>query len=545
FVFSLQPLRDIHLYSNTKYELEANGDIRYVYIFGALAVFILLLACVNFINLSTAGSAKRAREVGIRKVMGSEKKQLIYQFLVESVLLTYCAIFFAFIIVYALLPYFGQLAGKHIGFNFFFSFQSVIIVLLLGLVVGVFAGIYPALFLSSVNTINILKGASSTATNRKSPVRSGLVVFQFAVSTGLIIATIVVYQQLHYMQEKKLGYNKEQVLYMQDTYLLGNGYNRSAFKQTVLKDSRVVNASIGTDVPGNPGIDGTQVYGKDKVSNENNAEIHTNIYHVDYDYLSTLGIQVLQGRNFSKDFPTDSFAVIINQAAVRSLGWSGTNPIGKTIVRSGQHEYKVIGVVADFHYASVKQKIAPLMIRLGNTRSGLIVKIKTADVKNLLADLKKQWEAFSPGAPFAYYFLDDNFASLYSSEVKTGQIFTAFALVAIVIASLGLFGLATYITQQRTKEIGIRKILGASVQQVLVLVSKEFLTLVFIAFVIAIPVAWWGMHTWLQDFAYRINISWWMFVLAGSLAIFIALVTVSFQAIKAAIANPVRSLRTE
>jgi len=546
FRFFLQPLTKIHLYSDTKYELEANGDIKYVYIFSALAIFILLLACVNFTNLSTASSAKRAREVGIRKVMGSEKKQLVLQFLVESILLTYCAIFIAFMIAYLLLPYFNQLSGKQIGIGFLISNQSIITILLFGLLVGIVAGIYPAFFLSSFNTIKVLKGASSTSTNSKSPLRSGLVVFQFAVSTSLIIATIVVYQQLNFMRNKKLGYDKEQVLYVRDAYVLGNRDVQTAFKQKLLEDSRVVNVSIGADVPGNADMDGTQVYPKDKEAKENDAEIHINIFHVDYDYISTLGIHIKAGRNFSKDFPTDSFAVVINESAVRDLGWGNANPLNKTIVTSGQHSYKVIGVASDFHYASVKEKIAPLMMMIGSVyRTGLMVKIKTADAQQLLSDIKNQWAVYNPGAPFSYYFLNDKFASLYAAEQKTGQIFTVFAVVAIIIACLGLFGLATYITQQRTKEIGIRKIFGASVSDVLVLVSKEFLFLIGIAFIISVPVTWWAMQQWLQDFAYRINISAWVFAVAGIIAILIAVITISYQAIKAAVANPVKSLRTE
>jgi putative ABC transport system permease protein len=544
FRFFLQPLTHIHLHSDTKYELEANGDINYVYIFGALALFILLLACVNFTNLSTASSAKRAREVGIRKVMGSLKKQLVIQFLTESVLLTLCASVCALLLAFVLLPYFNQLSGKHISFSFFLNYRYLLTIGGLCLLVGVVAGIYPAFFLSSFNTISVLKGVSATG-GRKSILRSGLVVFQFFVSTALIIATIVVYQQLHYMQDKKMGYNKEQVVFLQDTYLLGNRDARSVFKEQLLKDSRIVQASIGTDVPGNPSLDGTQAYPKDKEANENSAEIHINKYHVDYDYTATLGIPVIKGRNFSRDFPTDSFAVVINETAVRDMGWTLDNAIGKTIVSSGRHEHKVIGVVADFHYTSVKQKIAPLMMELGNTRSGLIVKIKTADVRNVMADIKKQWDTFNPGAPFAYYFLDEKFATLYAAEEKTGQIFTAFAVIAIIIASLGLFGLAAFITEQRTREIGIRKVLGASVQGVLLLVSKEFLILIAISFIISIPVTWWAMHHWLQDFAYRISIGWSVFAIAGVLALLIALITISFQSIKAAIANPVKSLRTE
>jgi putative ABC transport system permease protein len=541
FVFSLQPLTDIHLHSNTKYELEPNGDIQYVYIFSALAIFILLLACVNFTNLSTARAVKRSREVGIRKVMGSIKKQLIFQFLTESVLLTFFAMLCAFVLILLLLPYFNQLAGKNISFDFFISYQSILVMLSLIFVAGILAGIYPAFFLSSFNTIKVLKGSSLQGSQRK-PLRSTLIVFQFFVSIALIIATIVVYQQLHFMQNKKLGYDKNQVLFLPDARLLGK--SQTAFEEQLLRDNRVVSATISRSVPGSLFMDGTEIYPKNE--NGNGTEIHGNIYHVDYDYARTLGLHIVKGRNFSKDFPTDSASgVVINEAAVRELGWSGTNPIGKSIVRSGQHEFKVIGVVADFNYASVKQKIAPLMMLLGGNFGGLLIKIKTTDVKGFLADLKKQWNAFNPEGPLEYNFLDDNFAKLYASEQRTQQIFSAFAIIAIIIASLGLFGLSAFVIEQRTKEIGIRKVLGASVQNVLLLVSKEFLLLVSIAFIISIPVTWWAMHAWLQDFAYRINISWWVFAIAGVTAILIALLTISFQAIKAALANPVKSLRTE
>ena len=541
FVFSLQPLTNIHLYSNTKYELEPNGDIQYVYIFSALAIFILLLACVNFTNLSTARAFKRAREVGIRKVLGSIKKQLIFQFLTESVLLTFFAMLCAFALIFLLLPYFNQVANKNISYSFFISYQSILVMFFLCLLVGILAGIYPAFFLSSFNTIKVLKGSVSAQGSQKKPLRSSLVVFQFFVSTALIIATIIVYQQLHYMQNKKLGYDKNQVLFLPDARLLGK--NQTAFEEQLVRDNRVVSASISRSVPGGLFMDGTEIYPKNEASN--GAEIHANIYHVDYDYVRTMGIHVLQGRNFLKGFSTDSSAVVINEAAVKELGWSRTNPVGKSIVRSGQHEFKVLGVVADFNYASLKQKIAPLMMMLGGNYGGLIIKIKTSDVNGFLTDLKKQWDAFNPEGPLDYNFLDDNFAKLYVSEIRTQQIFSSFAIIAIIIASLGLFGLSAFVIEQRTKEIGIRKVLGASIQQVLMLVSKEFLLLVGIAFIISIPVTWWAMHTWLQDFAYRINISAWVFAIAGIVAILIALVTISFQAIKAAIANPVESLRTE
>ena len=540
FRFSLAPLTDIHLRSNTKFELEPNGDIQYVYIFSILALFILLLACVNFTNLSTARAIKRAREVGIRKVMGSVKKQLIVQFLSESVLFTFFSMLLSYILIFLLLPYFNQLANKNISFDFFLNYKLILAVLLVSFIAGILAGIYPAFFLSSFNTIRVLKGASMQGSQKK-PLRSSLIVFQFFVSTALIIATVIIYQQLHYMQNKKLGYDKDQVLFLPDARLLGK--DQTAFKQQLLQDNRVVSASISRSIPGGQIMDGTEIYPKNE--NSNGTEIHASISHVDYDYLHTLGIQILKGRNFSKDFPTDSSGIVINEAAVQQLGWTNENAVGKTIVRSGQEEFKVVGVVADFNYASLKQKVAPLMMMLGRNFGGLIIKINTRDVKGFLADLKKQWNSFNPAGPLEYNFLDEKFAALYASEQRTKQIFSAFAVLAIIIASLGLFGLSAFVIEQRAREIGIRKVLGASVQQVLLLVSKEFLLLVGIAFLISVPVTWWAMHEWLKDFAYRINIGTGVFVGAGLSAILIAFFTISFQAIKAAIANPVKSLRTE
>lgn len=542
FRFYLQPLTDIHLHSNSKFELEANGDINYLYIFGALALFILLLACVNFTNLSTASAAKRSREVGIRKVMGSLKVQLITQFLAESVLLSFIATIIALALVFALLPAFNQLAGKQINIHFFLQSTSLLAAFGVSLLTGILAGIYPSFILSGFKPIKVLKGTLS-AQPRRSMLRSSLVVFQFVISTALIISTIVVYRQLHYMQNIKLGYNKEQVLIIQDTYA-GLGENEAAFRQKLLQDSRVVDASISWSPPASGVANGTQIFVKPLQQNDPHQEIQVSIYRIDHNYLPTLGMQVKAGRNFSKDHPSDSSGVLVNETAVRDLGISG-NPIGRTIVRSGRKEFTIVGVVQDFHAGSAKQKIAPLIMLLGNNGGSILTKVKTTDIKNFLADVKKQWEAFSPSTPFAYSFLDDRFAALYKAEEKSGQLFTLFAIISIIIASLGLFGLVAYTTEQRTKEIGIRKVMGASVQQVLILVSKEFLYLVLIAFVIAIPATWWIMSQWLEDFAYRTNISWWVFGAGGFIALLIAVFTVSFQAIKAALMNPVNSLRSE
>jgi putative ABC transport system permease protein len=544
FVFSLTPLTDIHLHSDTKYELEANGSSRYVLIFGALAVFILLLACANFTNLSTASAAGRGKEVGIRKVMGSLKQQLITQFITESVLLTAFSMVIAFGLTFLLLPYFNEVAGRHIPFTFFLGYPALIAAMILTLVVGCAAGIYPAFFLSSFNTIQVLKGGSTAG--RRSLLRSTLVVFQFVVSIALIVATLVVYRQLHYMQDKRLGYDKDQVLYIQDAQLLGG--NQEAFRQQLLQDKRVTDASLSWCVPGTGSMGGTEIYPKPDgaaTGSGTSKEIHANIFQIDVHYVGTLGLTMAAGRNFSRDFPTDSSGVLLNETAINDLGWGHTNPIGKTIIRSGQKEYKVVGVVSDFHYMSVKEKIAPLMMLLGNNNGGVIVKINTADISGFLRDTKTHWAAFSPAGPFSWFFLDDRFAMLYTAEQHTGRLFTAFTIIALLIAGLGLFGLAAYMVEQRTREIGIRKVLGASVTSVLLLVSKEFMRLVGLAFLIAAPLAWWGMRQWLQEFAYRAAISWWIFLLAGAAALLIAVLTISWQTARAATANPVDSLRSE
>jgi putative ABC transport system permease protein len=544
FQFFLQPITDIHLRSATKYEYEANGDIHYVYIFGALALFILLLACINFTNLSTASAARRSKEIGIRKVLGSAKNKLVSQFLIESVMLTFFAMLFAMGIVYTLLPYFNDLSGKHITIGFFLTYSALLLEIALTLFVGLIAGIYPAFFLSSFQIISILKGNGGTQPATRGGLRSGLIVFQFAISTALIIATFIVYQQLNFMQNKTLGYDKNQVLIINDTYTLGTDIN--AFKQQLLSDNRVVNATISSNVPGYNNMGGTEIYVKDIADKGTRNEIQCGIYWIENSYIPTLGMQITKGRNFYPSGPADSTSVIINEAAVRDLGFGNSDPLGKTIIRSGQHHFTIVGVVKDFHYTSAKQKIAPLMMLSSNNSNGsIIVRIKTADVHHLINDIENQWNAYHASAPFSYSFLDEQFASLYSSEHRTGQIFTSFSIVAIIIACLGLFGLAAFMIRQRVKEIGIRKVLGASSASITVMLSKEFLKLIIIASLIAFPVTWYAMNKWLQDFAYRVTIEWWVFVLAGVISLLVAAITISFQSVKAALANPVKSLRSE
>ncbi len=540
FLFSLQPITDIHLHSHTKYEREANGDINYIYIFGVLAIFILILACINFTNLSTAASAKRSKEVGIRKVLGSLKSSLVGQFLAESIMLTTLAMFFALALVYLLLPYFNEVAGKNTTIQFYLNYKALIIELFIALIVGVAAGIYPAFFISSFKILSVLKG-NTNSQNSKSVLRSGLIVFQFAISTMFIIGTIIVYQQLHYMQNQKLGYDKEQILVINDTYTLKN--NLEPFKNQLLQNKQVVNATISSDVPIRTS-DGTQIYLKSTTADASHSEIHSAIYHIDESYLPTMGMKMAAGRNFSPASLGDSAAVIVNETAIKELGIA-SDPIGKTIVRSGQREFTIVGVVKDFHYSSAKEKIAPLMMLYGHSNGTIMLKVKTADVAGLLSDIKQQWTDFHADSPFSYTFLDDQFAQLYVNEARTGKIFTSFAILAVVIASLGLFGLSAFSIRQRVKEIGIRKVLGASSGSITGMLSAQFLKLVSLSIIIAVPITWYAMHKWLQEFAYRVEIHWWVFIVAGALALMVAFITVSFQSVRAALANPVKSLRSE
>ena len=542
FVFFLEPLRDIHLHSATKMEFEANGDIHYIYIFGALALFILLLTYINYTNLSTASSTRRSKEIGIRKVLGSEKNKLVSQFLTESVILTAIAMLFALGFIYLLLPYFNNLSGKNIAMGFFLSPVALLVEVMLILFVGVVAGVYPAFFLSSFKILSVLKGNGTVPSAGKGRLRSSLIVLQFSISTALIIATFVVYQQLHFMQDKKLGYNKDQVLVVNDANKLGN--NVSAFRQQLLTDSRVVNATISDNIPGYNRMGGTVVYASDIPAG--GKQLAINIYWIESSYIPTMGMQLARGRNFYPEGKADSVSIILNEAAVRDLGFRNTDPIGKTIIRSGQRHYTVVGVVKDFNYTSAKQKIAPLMLLPAfNNGGSVIARIKTADVHHLVTDIGNKWASFHPEAPFSYSFLDQQFASLYKNEQRTSRIFISFAVIAVIIARLGLFGLAAFMIRQRVKEIGIRKVLGASPAGITVMLSTEFLKLILIASLVAFPVTWFAMNKWLQDFAYRIDIQWWVFAAAGCIALLVAVITISFQSIKASLANPVKSLRSE
>jgi len=544
FKFLLQPLTAIHLHSISKYELGAGGDIHYIYIFAALAIFVLLLACINFTNLSTAAATKRAKEIGVRKVLGSEKNKLVWQFLTESLMLTLFSMLLALGLVYLLLPYFNDVAGKHVTIAFYFTPWAIAAELGLILVVGLMAGLYPAVFMSSFKIIPILKGGSGLQLSGKSSLRSSLIVFQFAISTALIIATLVVFQQLSYMQNKKLGYDKNQVLVVNDTYTLGN--NIDAFKQDLANDNRVVSVTKSDNAPGYNDAGGTEIYAKEITGNGASNGIATSIYWIDPNYIPTMKMALVKGRNFYPAGPADSASVIVNEAAVSALGFGNTDPIGKTIIRSGQRHYMIVGVVENFHFTSAKEKIAPLMMIASNSSKGkIIARIKAANVPGLIDDIKNKWDRYNSGAPFNYSFLDQQFATLYGAEQRVANIFTSFSIIAIIIACLGLFGLAAFMIRQRVKEIGIRKVLGASSVSITAMLCREFLKLIVIASIISFPLTWFAMSKWLQDFAYRTSIHWWVFLLAGIMALLVAAITISFQSIKAALANPVKSLRSE
>ncbi|WP_400077340.1 FtsX-like permease family protein [Winogradskyella sp. R77965] len=541
--YSLMPLTDIHLHSSRGIELSANGNIQYIYIFSAAALFILLIACINFINLTTARSSGRAKEVGIRKVLGSEKKALIGQFLTESTLIAILALFVGLLFVWLSLGWFNDVSGKEMLMTSLLSPTFLIFIFVLPFLVGGLAGTYPAFFLSSFQPIKVLKGKLS-AGNKKNTLRNFLVVFQFATSIILIVGTIVIYKQLNHIQNSNLGFNKDHVVVVNNSGL--SGEIRQSLKNEIEQLTEVKSASFAGYLPVGGSSRSDNTFSTETVMTESNG-FNMQYWNVDYDYLETIGMEMKLGRNFSRDFGSDSTSIILNETAVKLAGL--INPIGKklyTVDGDGSLEgYTIIGVVKNFNFASLRENVGGLCFQLGNNSWETAYRFSTTDVSGLLSTIENKYKAAAPGLPFKYEFLDEAFDNMYRQERRVGTVAMAFAILAIIIACLGLFGLATYIAEQRTKEIGIRKVLGASVNNIIRMLSKDFVKLVLIAFVIATPIAWWFMNKWLQEFAYRIDLNWGIFVVTGFVALVVALITLSFQAIKAAIANPVDSLKTE
>ena len=533
----LQPLTDIHLHSNFGYDLSPSGDIRYIYIFSAIALFMLLIATINFMNLSTASGFRRSREVGVRKVLGADRQSLIRQFLFEGILLTYLALFLAVGIVLLALPLFNQLSGKSIAIQQLDFARIIPLLLAFGLLVGLFSSTYSALYLAAFNPLVVLKGRLLRSTKRFN-LRSSLVVFQFIISVGLIFCTVVVIRQLDYMRNIKLGYEKENVIVIQSWPL---GENEKTYVKLLSKDSRIKHISRSSYLPaGETNNNNFFVYP------DGNTEkwVKTLRYDIDEEYIAAMGMQLHEGRNFSKAFGNDTLSIIVNETAAKDLGWKGKS-LGRTLTNKDNKTYRVVGVVKDFHFKSLHEPISPLVMVLGDQAGSLIVKTETKDTEALIQKLKAEYDAFPTDIPFNYSFLDERYAQTYQAEVKTGKLLSIFAGLTIFVACLGLFGLAIFTANQRRKEIGIRKVIGASVPGITGMLSAEFIKLVLIAIVISSPIAWWAMYKWLENFAYRIEIQWWMFAVAGLLAVLIALLTVSSQAIKAAVANPVDSLREE
>ena len=536
----LEPLKDVYLYSKRDGKNNRNtGNINNVYIFSVVAVFILLIACINFVNLTTARSTERAKEVGIRKVVGAAKTQLARQFVGESVLICLIAFGLTLALSAALLPLFNQLSGKNVSLGIFENSTNILMFFLASIGIGLLAGIYPALVLSSFKPVIVLKGRFATGT-RGIILRKALVVAQFSISIALIIGTIVVYNQMKYMRSRELGFSKDQMVIIKT----GNDPAKDAFRQSLTSIPAVKSTAMSSSVPGtgNPGA-----YSEIENKNGDLQIANLDLYFVDFDYIPHFKIQMAAGRPFSKEFLTDTTqAMILNEAAVKMFGYaSAQEAIGRRFKQWGR-EGKIIGVIKNFHFRALQEPIKPLSMRIEPGGANLVsVNISSANVPATIADIESKWKSLVPNRPFSYFFLDEFFDQQYRSEERFGKLFLNFAILAIFISCLGLLGLASYSTMQRTKEIGIRKVMGASVRGIINLLSKEFLKLVIISFFIAMPLAWYLMNMWLEDFAYRTNIGWWVFVIAGMIALVIALFTVSFQAVRAAVANPVRSLRTE
>jgi putative ABC transport system permease protein len=541
---SLTPLLDIHLNSHLADELGINGNIQDVYIFSAIAIFILLIACINFMNLSTANSANRAKEVGVRKVLGGLKNNLIKQFLTESFVACFLSFVMAIFATALLLPLFNQLAGKQINVSVLLSPSIVSGIFLLLVLVSLVSGSYPAFFLSSFQPIKVLKGSLSTGF-KGSVLRNTLVVLQFTFSVILMIGTLVIYNQLQYIRNKDLGFNKEQVLLLQNASALNN--NTKAFTNELLRMTGVKNLTSSGFLPVT-GARNSNGYVTVPHFDGNNFTLMQS-WAVDDRYLPTFQIQLKSGRNFSPEYPSDSSAIIINETAAKLFGRE--DPVNKklyqiTDLTTGKlTTYNIIGVVKDFNLNSLREQVVPLVFNLKQNNSGMAVRIDSRDIPGLLNEIKIKWNSMVSSQPFSYTFLDEEFNKQYSADQRMGKIFLLFSILAISIACLGLFGLVTFAAEQRLREIGIRKILGAEIKDIFKMLSKDFVKLLVLSICIASPIAWWVMNKWLQDFAYRISIGWATFAVVGLICLLIAIVTISFQVVKAAVANPVNCLRTE
>ena len=544
-VYKLQPLKDIHLYSHYMMEPEPNGDGKTVYLLLGIAFFIAVIAWVNYINLATARAINRAKEVGIRKTMGSHRRQLVYQILSESAVLNFLALLLAILLVLVAIPGFNSLSGQQLSFSLLGKMDFWVWLGALFIVGVLFSGLYPAFVLSGFKPIEVLKG-KMVATRQGVLLRKGLVVFQFAASLFLLIGTAAVYSQIQYMRKQSLGIDIDRTLVVTPPIVTDSLYMQklASFKESLQSQSYIRHATVSTTIPGQP-VD-WNAGGIKLVGSPESSQKQYRVIGGDYDFIKVFGLKLLAGRQFSKEYSTDEEAVIFNRKGVEQLGFNKpADAIGKRIDFWGR-QYTVIGVTENFHQQSLREAYEPLIIRLTPDAEGFLsVRFAGAEASATIGLVKANWNKFFPGNTFEYFFLDDHFNKQYKADQRFGQVFGLFTTLAILVACLGLFGLASFTTLQRTREIGIRKVLGASVSKILKLLYKEFALLLLIAFVVAIPLAWLTVSNWLQNYAFRINIHWLFFVMPFLIIVIIALLTVSFQSIKAALANPVKSLRTE
>jgi putative ABC transport system permease protein len=545
--YFLQPLTKIHLISNRENELRPNGSIKEVWLFGMIALFILGIACINFINLSTARSVERAKEVGLRKTFGSMRFELMRQFLLESVLMSLLSMIIAIGLIIVLVPVFNQITGKELSAHWFAGLLPVLGLLIFVLFIGCVAGLYPAFVLSSFRPVSVLKG-KFTASRYGLALRNGLVIFQFSISIVLIISTVIVRRQMQYMLGDRLGFKRDNILVVQSAYQLGS--HTKAFKDELGQLPGVESVSSCLFLPGDNFLSSPFQLVGSKESHTERASV------VDARFGALLGLQLKEGRFFSNDFSTDSLSLVLNESAVQALQLQ--RPLGARMnviepsfngpPGSPLKVYTVVGVLKDFHFQSLRQKISPLFFmnqRYDDPSPLIAIRIKGMAIAGAISSIEKIWRRLALDWPFRYTFLDQHLADQYRAEQTAQRAFTSFSLLAIIIACIGLLGLAAYTTRQRTREIGIRKVLGASVQDILSLLSRDFLRLIIVSALIAIPLAWLAMHAWLLDYAYRVDLSWWIFLGGAVIAVGIALFTISFQAIRAGMANPIDSLRTE
>ena len=529
---SLQPITDIHLYSQNIWGIGGTGDITQVYIFSIIAILILLLACINFINLATARAGNRAKEVGMRKVVGARRKEIIYQFFLESIIYAFAALIISIILIIDLLPVFNSISGKELTFGFQSDLDILLLAIGVALITGIISGSYPAFILSRFNPVKVLKGRLGLGRSNKN-FRKPLIIFQFSLTIILIIGTVVVNRQLHFLENKNLGFNKEQVLCIK---LQGDLQKKLDLLKNQLKENQRVIDVSGVSYPPSGILSSSRINKWD--TRESNSEFLSYLLSADFDFAKTMQIKIVEGKYFSLKSDTAE-GCIVNQAAVKAMGIQ--LPVGKKV-----EDLKIIGVIKDFNFTSLHSQISPLIIYCDpNEIKQLLVRIKPGDVSQTIKSLETEWNKIAPEFPFDYSFLDEQINKQYKSDIRVGNVINTFSLLALFIACLGMFGLASFTAEQRTKEVGIRKILGASVDSIVFTLIGDFLKWIVLANVIAWPIAWYVINKWLQNFAYRIDISWWMFLLSGGVALLIAILTVSFQAIKAATANPVKSLRYE